>query len=180
MDKFIVVDNDVDSDTRRRIRHVVIIQIILAQGEWSSAKDSRPILKRCNTRQQQTFVYMGTVYVFDIGSLCIHGKESLKTISFHQKYKKRSHNETDVPHIWKVYNRTIRWDLWSEYNKLEWFCMETFVFDWWRSRQSLTRKGLRIFRFYVMPWKVEREPTIKYCLGGQIDVVHHNTELWTQ
>ena len=36
---------------RRRIRHVVNIQIILAQGEWSSAKDSRPILKRCNTSQ---------------------------------------------------------------------------------------------------------------------------------
>ena len=29
----------------------------------------------------------------------------------------------------------------------------------------------------------EREPTIKCCLGGQVDVVqrvHHNTELWTQ
>ena len=33
-----------------------------------------------------------------------------------------------------------------------------------------------------MPWKDEREPTIKCCLGGQVDVVqkvHHNTELWT-
>ena len=27
------------------------------------------------------------------------------------------------------------------------------------------------FRFCVMPWKDEREPTIKYCLGGQVDVV---------
>ena len=62
--------------------------------------------------------------------------------------------------------------------------MDIFIFDWWRrSRQSITRKGLRIFRFCVMPWKDEREPTIKYCLGRQIDVVsrvHHNTELWTQ
>ena len=34
-----------------------------------------------------------------------------------------------------------------------------------------------------MPWKDEREPTIKYCLERQVDVVqtvHHNTELWTQ
>ena len=37
--------------TRRRIRHVVIIQIILAQGQWSSVIDSRQILKRCNTSQ---------------------------------------------------------------------------------------------------------------------------------
>ena len=37
---------------------------------------------------------------------------------------------------------------------------------------SLSRaKGLPIFRFCVMPWKDEREPTIKYCLGGQVDVV---------
>ena len=34
---------------------------------------------------------------------------------------------------------------------------------------SLSGKGLRIF--CVMRWKDEREPTIKYCLGGQVDVV---------
>ena len=40
-------------------------------------------------------------------------------------------------------------------------------------------KGLRVFRFCIMPWKDEREPTIKYCMGRQIDVVqvHQNTEL---
>ena len=35
----------------------------------------------------------------------------------------------------------------------------------------------------VVHWEDERDPTIKYCLGRQIDVVqkvHHNTELWTQ
>ena len=42
--------------------------------------------------------------------------------------------------------------------------MESFIFDWWRrSRQSLARKGLRIFRFCVVLWTDEREPTIKYC-----------------
>ena len=47
---------------RHRIRHVVKIQIILAQGEWSSAKDSGPILKRCNERQQQTLCDMGECF----------------------------------------------------------------------------------------------------------------------
>ena len=43
--------------------------------------------------------------------------------------------------------------------------METIMFGWWRrSLQSLARKGLRIFRFCVVPWKDEREPTIEYCL----------------
>ena len=32
------------------------------------------------------------------------------------------------------------------------------------------RKGLRIFRFCIMPWKDEWEPTIKFCLGRQVDV----------
>ena len=50
--------------------------------------------------------------------------------------------------------------------------METYMFDWWRwSRQPLARKSLRIFRFCVMLWKDEREPTIKYCLGRQVDLV---------
>ena len=35
---------------------------------------------------------------------------------------------------------------------------------------SLLHKSLRIFRFCIMPWKDEREPTIKYCMGRQVDV----------
>ena len=51
--------------------------------------------------------------------------------------------------------------------------MEVFIFCWWwKSHQSLARKGLRIFRFCIVPWKDEREPAIKYCMGRQIDVVH--------
>ena len=42
--------------------------------------------------------------------------------------------------------------------------------------QSLARKGLRIFRFCVMLWKDEREPTINYCLGGQVDVFKSSSQ----
>ena len=42
---------------RRRIRHVVVIQIILAQGEWSIAKDIGPLFKRYNARHRQTFSF---------------------------------------------------------------------------------------------------------------------------
>ena len=41
-------------------RHVVKIQIILAQGEWSSAKEAETILKRCNERQRQIFSDMNS------------------------------------------------------------------------------------------------------------------------
>ena len=50
--------------------------------------------------------------------------------------------------------------------------MEVFVFEWWwRSYQSPAHKGLRILRFFMVPWKDKPEPTIKCCMGGQIDVV---------
>ena len=41
----------------------------------------------------------------------------------------------------------------------------------------LHTKGLRIFRFCIMLWKDEREPTIKHCMGEQIDVVQKFTRL---
>ena len=57
------------------------------------------------------------------------------------------------------------------------------IYLWrWRSHQSLARKGLRIFRFCVMSWKDEPEPTIQCCLGKTSwrgSKVRHNTELWT-
>ena len=66
--------------------------------------------------------------------------------------------------------------------------MEVFIFGWWwRSHPSPAHKGLRIFRFCMMPWKDEREPTIKYCMGRQTDVVQkfitiqslgHTTQSW--
>ena len=158
---------------RRRIRHVVIVQIILAQGEWSSAKDVGPILERCNTRQQQTFCDMGNVYVFDMRSICIHSEELLRQLAFHQKYR-RSHNETDVRHNWEIDNRTIRPDLWNEYISVGTLFTEVFVFDWWwRSHQSLACGDLRIFRFCIVPWKDEREPTIKLCMGRQVGMVQN-------
>ena len=42
---------------------------------------------------------MVNVYVFDIGSICTHGKELLRKFTFHQKYREQSHDETDVRHI---------------------------------------------------------------------------------
>ena len=33
---------------------------------------------------------------------------------------------------------------------------------------NLQHKGLRIFKFCIMPWKDEREPTIKLCMGREV------------
>ena len=101
---------------RHRVQPFFKITIILEQGEWSLAKDIEPVFKRCNERQRQTFYDMGNVNVFNIGSICIHGKELLRKLTFYQKYRERSHFKADVRDIWKVDIGTISWDFWSDSN----------------------------------------------------------------
>ena len=107
-DKIIVDDDDMDSDTVAESDMSFKSRSFLHRVNDRVRKMLDKSLKRCNTRQQQTLFNMGNVYVFDIGSICIHGKELPGNFTFHQKYRKRSHNETDVRHTWKVDIRTIR------------------------------------------------------------------------
>ena len=44
-----------------------------------------------------------------------------------------------------------------------------------QSHQSSAHKSLRIFRFCIVSWKDERETSIKYGMGRQIDVVQKFT-----
>ena len=104
-DRFIVETDNMDSDTVTESHMSVKSRSFLHRVNDRVRKRQYQSLKRCNTRQQQTFFNMGNVYVFDIGSICIHGKELPRKFTFHQKYRKRSHNETDVRHIWKVDSR---------------------------------------------------------------------------
>ena len=48
--------------------------------------------------------------VFDIGSICIHGKELLRHFAFHQKTGENLTLKADVRNIWTVDIGTIRWD----------------------------------------------------------------------
>ena len=50
-DRFVIDDDDMNSNTVTESDFSLKIKIILAQGEWSSANDVGPIFKRCNTRQ---------------------------------------------------------------------------------------------------------------------------------
>ena len=114
---------------------------------------------------------MVNVYVFDITSICIDGEGILRKFALHQKYREQSHNETEFDISEKLIVGQSD-DLCCEYNQLGTLFMEVFIFGWWwRSRQSPAHKGLRILRFSIMLWKTEREPTVKLCMGRQIDVV---------
>ena len=53
-------------------------------------------IEKLSEQQRRTFLNMENVCVFDITSICFHEKGILRKFAFHQKYKKGSHNETDV------------------------------------------------------------------------------------
>ena len=114
--KFVIDDNDMDSDTITESNLSPKSRSFLHRVNDRLRKILDPVFKRCNARHRQTFFNLVNVYVFNIGSICIHGKELLRQFTFHQKYREQSHDETDVRHIWKIDSRTIRWDFWSDSN----------------------------------------------------------------
>ena len=160
---------------------IVRIEIILAQGEWSIAKEAKTILKRCNKRQRQTFFDMGNVYVFYIASIWIHGKELLRQSAFHQKYR-RLHNETNVRHIWEIDIRTIRRDLWNKCNQLGRLFMEVFIFGWWwTSHESLAHRSYSQILYCAKErWTRNPNQSMHGNTGWRGWKVHQDTELWTQ
>ena len=107
-DRFIVENDNMDSDTEAESEMSLKIQIILAQGEWSSAKEAVPIFKRCNKRQRQTLCDMGNVYVFYITRICIHGEELLGKFTFIENTEKDLTTKQMFDISEKVDNRTIR------------------------------------------------------------------------
>ena len=67
-----------DSDTATESN----ITIILEQSICSIAKDVGPFSRRFNAKHRQTFHDLVNVYVFDIGSTCIHGKNYSEFLHF--------------------------------------------------------------------------------------------------
>ena len=106
-DRFIVDDDDMDSDTVTESDLSLGSRSFLNRVNDQVRKRQKTILKRCNRRQRRTFCDMVNVYVFNIASICIYVEELLRQLTFHQKYR-RSHNETDVRHIREIGIRTIR------------------------------------------------------------------------
>ena len=144
-------------------------------------RKTQDLLKTCNKRQRNTFCDLANVHVCNIGSICIHGKELLRQLVFHQKYR-RSHNETDVRHIWKVVNRTIRWDLWSETQSTG-IILHGKHF-WLVAKKSSVSRARRFTYFLILRYALEiRARTHNQIMHGKtgwrVSKVHQNTELWT-
>ena len=88
-----------------------------AQGEWSSAKETKTIFKRCNERQRQTFWNMGNVSVFNNASIYIHGEELPGKFTFHKKIRKISQWNRCSTYLrnWYLNNllRSMEWRQWT-------------------------------------------------------------------
>ena len=117
----------------------------------------------------KTFCDMVNVHVFNIGNICIHGKESLRQLAFHQEYK-RSHNDTNVRHICEIIFLKILHGsicLWLVMNKSSVFCAQ---------------KSTSFQILYCVLVRYTRTPN--QTLHGNEDwsdsKLHQSTELWTE
>ena len=82
--KFVVGGGGVCSDTAAESNFSPKSLSFFAQGERPIAKDVGA-LKRCSAIHRQTFFNLVNVYVFNTGSICIHGTGFLRKFTFHQK-----------------------------------------------------------------------------------------------
>ena len=94
----LVIDDDMDPDTA---------------AESDLSLKSRSFLNRVNDRVRKMLDRSSKdsmqdidkrsmicgMFVFDIGSICIHAKELLRQFAFRPKYKERSHFKADVRHL---------------------------------------------------------------------------------
>ena len=85
--QFVIGDDETESDLSVGSRS------FLTGVNDLSANKAKTIFNECYRRQRKTFCDMVNVHVFNIGIICIHGKELLRQLAFHYK---RSHNETNV------------------------------------------------------------------------------------
>ena len=98
-DRFIVDDGDMDSDTVAKSDMSLISRSFLHRVNDRVRKIQYQSSKDATQDSGKHSLIWENVYVFNIGSICIHEKELHEKFSVHQKYRKRPHNETDFRHI---------------------------------------------------------------------------------
>ena len=172
-------DDDMDSNTVEESDFSFKIKIILAQGEWSSAKDAGPIFKRCNTRQEQTFFNMENVYVFNIGSICIHGKEFLRNFTSLRSTRK----DLTMKQMFGISVKLITEQ--SDEIQLTGVILHGNIYLWLVMKKSTVSHTRRCTHFQILCCVLERWiRTQNQIMLGRTSwrgsKVHHNTELWTQ
>ena len=132
---------------------------------------SRSFLHRVNDRVRK-IQDQSSKDATDIGSICIHGEE----LPGNLHSMKNTGKDLTMKQMFDICEKLIaeQSDEICGVNTINWCDYEwkhlSLIGD--EEVVSLSRAKVYVFfRFCVMPWKDEREPTIKYCLGGQVEVV---------
>ena len=120
------------------------ITVILAQSEWSIAKDIGPICKRCNSRHWHTFFIVVNVFVFNIGSMEASVFMLKNYLANLHSFKNTRRDLTLKQMFGSPEKLTVGQP--NDSNKLERFFMDTIISgQWWRNHQSLACKGVCFF-----------------------------------
>ena len=166
MDSYTVTESDLSLKSRSFLHRMNDrVRKMLDHSSKDATKDSDKHSVRCRMFVSSTL--QASVFMVKNDSDNLHFIKNTENFTMKQMFDT---SEVD--------SRTNKWDLWSDSIWLGRFFMEIFTFGWWwRSHQSLAHKGSRIFRFCIMPWKDEREPTIKLCMRRQIGVVQVFTRI---
>ena len=85
-DRFVTDDDNVESNTATESDLSLKSWSFLHRVSDRVRKMLDQSSKDATQKQQQTFFNMVNVYLFNIGSICIHGKELLRNFTFHQTY----------------------------------------------------------------------------------------------
>ena len=108
-DKF-VIDDDMDSDTAAESNFSLKSRSFLNRVNDRLRKildqSSKDAMQDSNKRSLIWWMFMSSTLEASV----FMGKNYSDNLHSIKKFNGRSHNETDVRHIWKVDGRTIRWD----------------------------------------------------------------------
>ena len=115
-DRFIVDDDDMDTNTVAESDLSLKSRLFLHRVNDRVRKMLDQFSKDATQDSNKHSLMWGMFMSSTLQASFFMGKGILRKFTVHQKYRKQSHNETDVWHIWKVDGRTIRWDLWSYSN----------------------------------------------------------------
>ena len=173
---FVIDDDDMDSDTvaesdmsfnSRSFLHRVNDRVRKMQDQSSkdATQDSNKhslIWGMCISSTLEASVFVGKNYLENVHSIKNTGKD-LRMKQMFNISEKLIAEQSD-----EIYGVTpINWED-SSWKHLSLVGDEEVI-------SLLYTMVYVFFRFCIKPWKDEREPTIKSCMGRQIDVVHEFT-----
>ena len=142
-------------------------------------KDVGPFSRRCNCKTSTNVQW----FVFDIGSICIHGIELLRQLCIPSKIQKISQRNRCSTYL-------RNWQANNQMRSMEWKqrtgnTLHRSIYLWLVMKKSTVSSTQRSTYSHILYCALERwTRTLSQILHGKTDwrgsKVHHITELWTQ